>query len=85
MNLNEQMMSLLSKPAVLIILTLWTIFWKGRALWYAASKKQLVWFITLLVFNTIGLLEIAYIFYLHSFDLDKGRLLAWLEKKKKRH
>jgi hypothetical protein len=36
--------------------------WKGVALWRAAGNKQLVWFICLLIFNTLAILEIIYIF-----------------------
>jgi len=37
--------------------------------------------IILLLVNTLGLLEIAYIFWLNRWDIDKGRLLKFLEKK----
>jgi uncharacterized membrane protein YedE/YeeE len=36
--------------------------WKGFALWRAAELKQKKWFIALLVINTIGILEILYLF-----------------------
>jgi hypothetical protein len=36
--------------------------WKGVALWRAARNKQLAWFICLLIFNTLAILEIIYIF-----------------------
>lgn len=69
-------------PSILIIpLVLWSTFWKGVALWQASGRRQLLWFIILLVVNTVGLLEIAYIFYLYRFDLDQGKLLAFVEKK----
>ncbi len=82
MNLNEQIISLLNQPLVLTVLFAWTIFWKGRALWKAANKKQLAWFIIFLIVNTMGILEIFYIYYLNRFDLDKGKLLAFIEKKR---
>ncbi len=41
----------------------WSLVWKGIALWKAANKKDKWWFIALLVINTLGILEIAYIFY----------------------
>jgi hypothetical protein len=37
--------------------------WKGWALWIAARREQKVWFVALLILNTIGILEIFYIFY----------------------
>lgn len=47
---------------VTIIVILWSIPWKGVALWRAAKRDDQWWFITLLVVNTIGILEILYIF-----------------------
>jgi len=46
----------------LIPLILWTLPWKGVALWKAARNGSKPWFIALLIINTIGLLEIIYIF-----------------------
>jgi hypothetical protein len=42
--------------------TLWALPWKGAALWKAARKGQPWWFVALLVVNTVGILEIMYIF-----------------------
>ncbi len=41
---------------------LWALPWKGVALWKAARRSQKIWFIVLLVVNTLGVLEILYIF-----------------------
>lgn len=42
--------------------TLWTLPWKGWALWLAARRKEKWWFIAMLVLNTLAILEIFYIF-----------------------
>jgi len=58
---------LFSNPAlylVLLLISIWSLIWKGFALWKAAKNNQRNWFIALLVLNTIGILEIIYIFYL---------------------
>lgn len=47
---------------LLVPFMLWSLFWKGYALWKAAKNDSKVWFIILLVVNTIGILEILYIF-----------------------
>jgi len=47
---------------VLIVLVLWSLAWKGVALWRAARRRQLGWYVVLLVVNTVGILEIIYIF-----------------------
>ena len=47
----------------LVLLAIWSIAWKGWALWRAARLDQKVWFIVFMVVNTLGILEIFYIFY----------------------
>lgn len=45
-----------------LLLAIWTIPWKGYALWIAARKSQKWWFIAILILNTVAILEILYIF-----------------------
>jgi len=45
-----------------LIYFLWVIIWKGWALWKSANKKKIVWFISFLITNTVGLFPILYIF-----------------------
>lgn len=47
---------------IMLLVTLWSIPWKAIALWKAARRKDTLWFIILMLVNTIGLLEIMYIF-----------------------
>jgi hypothetical protein len=42
---------------------LWTLPWKGYALWTASKTGQKRWFIVLIVLNTFAILDIFYIFY----------------------
>lgn len=54
-----------SDPAFLVlfvILSIWSLVWKGFSLWISGGKRDKVWFIILLVFNTLGILDILYIF-----------------------
>lgn len=44
------------------LLAIWSLVWKGMALWRAARSEQTVWFVVLLVVNTLGLLEIVYLY-----------------------
>ncbi len=48
--------------ALILILVLWELFWKGIALWKAARESQKYWFIAILILNTVGILPIFYIF-----------------------
>ena len=81
-NFNQVVTQTLSNPLLLMLFVIWSIFWKGMALWKSSQKKHLVWFIILLLVNTLGLLEIAYIFYLNRWELDNGRLLAFFDKRR---
>ena len=46
---------------VVILLVIWTITWKGLALWKSAQNKDKFWFIIMLIVNTMGILEIIYL------------------------
>jgi hypothetical protein len=58
----EQISNFLQTPLGLGIFTLWTLPWKGAALWKAATNKKKAWFVALLILNTLAILEILYIF-----------------------
>lgn len=46
---------------LLLLVIVWSLTWKGIALWKASRNNQLNWFIAILVINMVGLLEIIYI------------------------
>ncbi len=46
----------------LIILVAWSIPWKGFALWKSSRRGEKIWFIVFLLVNTVGILEILYLF-----------------------
>ena len=74
----------LTQPQFYIPFLVWTIFWKGLALWKSAGKKQLIWFVLLLMLNTSGLLEILYVFFFNRCDIDNCKILNFLTKKFKK-
>jgi len=49
-------------PLIIILSVLWTIPWKGVALWKAARNEDRGWFIFILIINTLAAFEILYIF-----------------------
>ena len=49
-------------PAWIILAVLWTIPWKGVAMWKAARLSHKKWFIALLIINSLAILDIYYIF-----------------------
>lgn len=48
---------------ILVLILLWTLPWKGYALWLAARQAHKWWFVILLITNTLAILEIIYIFF----------------------
>lgn len=48
--------------AAIFLLIIWSLVWKGMALWTSARKGEKVWFVIFLVVNTLGILEILYIY-----------------------
>jgi hypothetical protein len=55
--------------AIFLILTAWEVAWKGVAMWKSARHSQKAWFVSILIFNTIGILPILYI----AFFQKKGK------------
>ena len=56
---------------LIAIVSIWALIWKGFALWKSARKNSRVWFIVLLIVNTVGILEILYIFIFSEIGKTK--------------
>jgi hypothetical protein len=56
---------------ILIVIMIWSIIWKGIALWKSARNNSPVWFVILLLCNTAGILEILYIFVFSKLECCK--------------
>lgn len=69
--------SVLTAMIIVAIISIWALVWKGFALWKSSKKNHLIWFIVLLIVNTLGILEILYIYVFSKMSL-KGK-----DKKKK--
>ena len=48
------------------LVLIWSIIWKGIALWKSARNKQKVWFVLILILNTTGILEIVYLIFFQN-------------------
>lgn len=47
---------------IVLVVIVWGGIWKSIALWHAGRDNDLAWFVILCIFNTVGILEIIYIF-----------------------
>lgn len=57
---------------LLYIVLIWSLAWKGTALWKASRNNQNIWFICLFIINTVGILEIIYILFFQRNKNKKG-------------
>jgi len=64
-------------PALLYFFYIWSLLWKGLALWRAAKYSQRNWFIVTLIINTLGLLDIIYLFGFAKKRLKLNDLMFW--------
>ena len=48
--------------ASILLAVVWSMIWKGIALWRAGRNGNLGWFVVMFIVNTLGILEIIYIF-----------------------
>lgn len=55
----------------IVLVLLWSLLWKGLALWRAARRGETAWYVVLLIINTIGILEIVYYFLVAKSDEKK--------------
>lgn len=66
----ETMAGLYDAPGMmifgLVLISIWTLIWKGFALWHSAKNQQKGWFIAILILNTMGLLPIIYLIWFKS-------------------
>jgi len=49
-----------------VLLIIWSLVWKGLALWKSARRTDNVWFVVFMILNTAGLLEIIYYFFINN-------------------
>jgi hypothetical protein len=59
--LNNSVRAYLIDHPWIIILLIFIIILKAIVLWHSARRGQKIWFIAILILNTLGLLEITYL------------------------
>ncbi len=67
-------------PLGVFVLYVWSIVWKGLALWRAVKHEQRNWFIALLVIHTAGIFDIVYLFFFAKKKLTLDELKGFVTK-----
>lgn len=57
---------------IIVLVSIWTIIWKGFALWKSVKKTKLIWFIAILVTSVLGLFSMAYLFIFSKIKDSKN-------------
>ncbi len=74
MNYLDTLQVQMGIPIWLILTILaWALIWKLLALWKSARKKHIAWFIILALVNTVGILEILYIYIFSEIKYTKPK------------
>lgn len=61
---------------IMLALIVWVLYWKGIALWKAARAGEKYWFIAILIINTLGILEILYIYVFSKKQIKEEKQTA---------
>jgi methionyl-tRNA synthetase len=69
---------------LLVVVFVWSFVWKLLALWKSARKNHLVWFIAMGILNTMGILEILYIYVFSDMTKSKRNVQSKPKQAKKR-
>ena len=56
---------------IIAAIAVWSIVWKILALWHSARSGHRVWFIIFMLVNTVGILEIIYLFAIRKLKKDE--------------
>ena len=56
--------------AIIGLLAIWDLAWKGMGLWRAARNGDNAWFVVMLIINSVGILPIL---YLYVFSKPEGK------------
>lgn len=55
----------------ILVVLLWSMVWKGLALWHSSRNGEPRWFLAILLINTLGILEIVYLFGVAKITFDQ--------------
>jgi len=78
-----ELIPLLQSNTFLFLTLIWTVPWKGFALWKAARNEHKWWFLAILITNTFALLDALYIFYFSKRKSSKDGKKSTTKKKVK--
>ena len=67
---------------LLVPLMIWSLIWKAFGLWHSARRSHKIWFVAILVLNTLGILPIIYLIFRTDFFKPKCKTKTKKKSKK---
>lgn len=70
---------------LMLLLIVWTLCWKCYSSWLAAKNGDKTWFVALVILNTLGILDMIYVFGIKKkkwSDLDHAARRFFSSRKK---
>lgn len=52
---------------MLVPAVIWSVIWKGLGLWHSAKRSHKIWFVVILIFNSLGVIPIIYLVFKTEF------------------
>tara|TARA_Y100000310_G_scaffold345603_1_gene467132 strand:+ start:2232 stop:2543 length:312 start_codon:yes stop_codon:yes gene_type:complete len=69
---------------LLITVILWEVLWKGLSMWKASHKEHKIWFVALLLLNTMGILQILYYYWFSDISSKTKKRTKKVSSKRKK-
>ena len=79
MIIDSFMASMISLTWILLLIIIIELILKGFALWYSARNNQVVWFIVILIFNTLGILPLIYLLFFRKNKNKRAKKVIVVE------
>ena len=67
---------------IIFLLVVWEAYWKGFALWKAAKKGEIWWFLAIFLINFFGIISIFYLWKTKQLGSVVGDTLKILKLKR---
>ena len=58
---------------IIILLIIWELYWKANALWLAAQYNDKLFFLSILIINSAGILPLYYLYKNNYFNNIKQK------------
>lgn len=78
-HLDQQVLTILFWT--ILALGVWSLIWKGLALWRAAKNEHKWWFFFMLIIHSLGILEIVYLIVYRKNKADTTKKEKFKNKK----